>query len=116
LILPALGPLPWLLTGLGGDAHIVAHQHQDGSVHHAHHDHHDRSDVPGSPTHSPDHNCLACQVLGQLGRCCAWSTPPLLQPSPAPALLATLSTEKPLPLASSFTLIPPARAPPAHPA
>jgi hypothetical protein len=114
LILPALGPLPWLLTGMGGDAHIVAveaypHEHDAG---HVHHDHHDRSDVPGSPTHSPDHHCLACQVLAQLTRCCGLS-PPLAAPrSTAPSYLAALAPQPSLHPASSFALTPPARAPP----
>jgi len=115
LVLPALGPLPWMLTGVGGASHIVAAEpHEHGSAAHVHHDHHDRSDVPGSPTHPSDHNCLACQVLAQLGRCCAWWSPPAVEAAVVPCLLAILFAEAPLRLASRFALTPPARAPPTH--
>ncbi len=112
LMLPALGPLPWLLTGLGGDAHIVAYDVHEHGAAHAHHDHRDRSDVPGSPTHAPDHNCLACQVLAQLTRCCALPAPLVAQSPIAASFFAEAQPEQPLRFAASFTLTPPARAPP----
>src|SRR5690349_1145539 len=112
-MVPALGPLPWLVMGLGGTAHIVAHVHEHAG--HLHHDGHDRSDVPGSPTHPADHGCLACQVLAQLGRCCALPTPLALQPPAAASYTVARFAESHAPPSSSAGLMPPARAPPQLP-
>lgn len=118
LALTALGPLPWLMTGLGGDSHIVAHashEHAHGAAGHVH-QHRDASDVPGSPTHPPDHDCLACQVLAHLGRCCALPAPPSVLPASI-ASFPAIPTRVPVVVpAFRFALKPPARAPPPYPA
>jgi len=115
LVLPALGPVQWLLTGMGGDAPSAvydAHDHDQADAGHAHHHPHDRSDVPGSPTHPADHNCLACQVLAQLGRCCA--LPPTVAPAAPsePSFHVVRRAEQPLVRVADYALAPPARGPP----
>ena len=113
LVLPSLGPLPWLLFGAPVEAGAAAthqpHVHDHSS---APHDHGSPSDAPGSPTHPADHDCLACQVLAQLGRCCSLPVPTAPAPQHYPVTGAVALPEAPARLDAPFALTPPARAPP----
>jgi len=114
LVLPSLGPLPWLLAGVAVDAHAAVAHHALDHDHtgHGHGDHGNPFDVPGSPTHPADHDCFACQVLAQLGRCCTLPAPAVLAPRDTAAICALLCSEAPVEIPSFFALVPPARAPP----
>ena len=112
LVLPALGPLPWLVADAAAEAHAAAahhahghdHGHEDGAPHH-----HGPSSAPGSPAHPDDHNCLACQVLAHLGALPASWAP---QPQYTLATCAVTCGGALVTLVSSFAPVPPARGPP----
>jgi hypothetical protein len=115
LVWPSLGPLPWIAEA-AAHHHFVAHAidaDDDGAAAPGHH-HDDASDIPGSPTHPVDHDCLQCQVLKHLSRCV------LLQPGvpdvPLPAgspVQPSAGSESQYP--ARIAALPPARAPPLSP-
>jgi len=104
---PSAGPLPWLVFEPGDEIPAIA----DGGLERAAHAHHDASDVPGSPTHPPDHDCAQCKMLKHLARCMA--TAPLaaaaasLAGAPPPVCAAVAPR-----YASLAAERPPIRAPP----
>jgi hypothetical protein len=78
----SVGILPSIALQVASSRIVVPHRHDGGPSgrlatheHHAHgsgHVHHakgDFSDIPGSPTHPLDHECVQCQVLTHLARC-----------------------------------------------
>jgi hypothetical protein len=71
----------------------------------------DASDVPGSPTHPPDHACAQCEVLKHLARCMPAPVTVLL---PAAGECAFVAPVPPFaaPLARAPARLPPARGPP----
>ena len=113
LVWPSLGPLPWIAVELVPHHRDVAHESaaagasERSGVHH----HGDASDIPGSPTHPIDHDCLQCQVLTHLARCIV---PALDLPTiPAAAGCAVQPHElAPSHRARLVAVLPQARAPP----
>jgi hypothetical protein len=113
LVWPSLGTLPWLAMDFGASVHASAHAATGVAAEAgaAHHDHADASEVPGSPTHPPDHDCFQCQVLAHLARCV------LLAASPSALPAAPVCPVAPAPVvlphyARLIVVLPPARAPP----
>ncbi|HSS70159.1 MAG TPA: hypothetical protein VLQ46_05835 [Casimicrobiaceae bacterium] len=110
---PSLGPLPWIALAASPHHHHHhdgAHDADDVDLEQAIH-HFDASDIPGSPTHPSDHDCLQCQVLKHLSRCV------LAPPVAAEVMLPAGCPVRPGVRAESqhardVALLPPVRAPP----
>ena len=113
LLWPSLGPWQWIARH-AAPAHSGVRHHADadsGGRGDLHHHHADSSDIPGSPMHPADHNCLECQVLMHLTH----SIVPVVGPGIILAVLAQLRPETaaaPAPCAQRCTALPPIRAPP----
>jgi len=109
----SLGPLPWIVTGIAPvAAQGVEHDHDGGALR-SHHHHSDASDVPGSPTHPPDHDCAPCQLLKHLAR---WA---VLPSAPPAVVLQTPPSVLPQPVAepqraTPVAALPPVRGPPSR--
>jgi len=111
LVFPAVLPLPWTSPEVAASGSPTT---DAGSHRHAEPNRHlDYSEIPGSPTHPPDHNCFPCQVLKHLSR-------GLL---PQPEFVAPTLRLRDQPLrarhiepehAAHIGSLPPARAPPAY--
>jgi len=103
---PSLGPLPGLVAqgvALAAQAHdIVGSEHR----------HVDVSAIPGTPTHPVDHDCAECQVLKHLARCIP-SVPAIDVSVASVASIVAPPLVVEHRAASTHTLLPPVRAPPA---
>jgi hypothetical protein len=105
---PSLGSLPWVATA---ESHHHGVTQQGAAVDADANDRYYGFDVPGSPTHPADHDCVPCQVLKHLSRC-------VLSQPPAPDLaLPTGCAVQPIARvepqrARHVAFLPPVRAPP----
>jgi hypothetical protein len=104
--------LPWIvLAASPHHHHDVTPDADDVDIDIGQAIHLDASDIPGSPTHPADHDCVQCQVLKHLARCV------LAQPVAVEVMLPAGCPVRPNARAESqhareVALVPPVRAPP----
>jgi len=103
LAAPSLGVAPWIA--------LEAASRLQAETAHAHHHHGDGSEIPGSPTHPLDHDCLQCQLLAQLARYVVHAPPAPIVRVAAELALRRCRAATPA-RAPSLVTLPPVRGPP----